>query len=82
VIEVKLSNVNKGRAAQRWLSGDGQHDFTLAIGDDVTDEDLFEAMPDDGITVKVGRAPQSAARYHLVEASQVRELLRALLAAE
>ncbi|HEX9797572.1 MAG TPA: bifunctional alpha,alpha-trehalose-phosphate synthase (UDP-forming)/trehalose-phosphatase [Anaerolineales bacterium] len=82
VIEVKQSNVNKGRAAQRWLSGDGQHDFTLAIGDDVTDEDLFEAMPDDGITVKVGRAPQSAARYHLVEASQVRELLRALLAAE
>ena len=81
VIEVKQSNVNKGRAAQRWLSKEGQYGFMLAIGDDVTDEDLFTAMPEDSTTVKVGRAPQSAARYHLAEAEQVRELLAAMIEA-
>jgi trehalose 6-phosphate synthase/phosphatase len=45
VIEVKHSNVNKGRAAGRWLDAEDGSKFILAIGDDITDEDLFAALP-------------------------------------
>lgn len=78
VIEVKESSVNKGRAAQRWLRQDGDYDFVLAIGDDVTDEDLFAVLPEDSYSIKVGRAQQSKARYYLRDAAQVRSLLEEL----
>lgn len=77
VIEVKQSTVNKGRAAATWLDGD-EYDFILAIGDDVTDEDLFDVVPEAGYTIKVGRSPQSQARYYLGDPRQVRDLLRRL----
>ncbi len=78
VIEVKESNVNKGRAAQRWLREGPEYDFVLAIGDDVTDEDLFAVLPEESYSIKVGRAPQSKARYYLRDADQVRDLLEDL----
>ncbi len=77
VIEVKQSNVNKGRAAQRWLSDDG-YDFIMGIGDDVTDEDLFGAMPEGSYSIKVGPAAQTKARYFVHNPDQVRTLLREL----
>jgi trehalose 6-phosphate synthase/phosphatase len=52
-------------------------DLALAIGDDRTDEDLFTALPEDAITVRVGRAA-SAARYHLPDVTAVRAMLRVL----
>jgi trehalose 6-phosphate synthase/phosphatase len=75
VIEVKRSNVNKGRAAQRWLGPESDYDFVLAIGDDVTDEDLFAVVPKQGYSIKVGRSPQSQARYYVRDVAKVRELL-------
>src|SRR5690606_17044084 len=44
VIEVKNSRVNKGRAAGYLLS-EKDYDFILAIGDDWTDEYMFEEIP-------------------------------------
>ncbi|MFP3853044.1 MAG: bifunctional alpha,alpha-trehalose-phosphate synthase (UDP-forming)/trehalose-phosphatase [Anaerolineales bacterium] len=80
VIEVKQSNVNKGRAANRWISqAEADFDFIMAVGDDVTDEDLFAAMPEDAFTIKVGPAAQTKARYFLRNAGQVRELLQQLV---
>lgn len=76
VIEVKSAVINKGIASARWLEGD-RYDFILAIGDDTTDEDIFKAMPDDSITIKVGNKV-SAARYHLSNHVSVRELLNEL----
>ena len=80
VVEIKSSEVNKGRAAQRWLHTD-QSDFFMAIGDDWTDEDTFIAMPDDAYTIKVGRT-NSAAKYSVADYKEVRELLVAMNAKE
>ena len=81
VIEVKPSTVSKGKAAQPWLSRKPRNDFVLAIGDDVTDEALFEAVPEDCWSVKVGIPGHSKARYYLSDPFEVRRLLRALSAA-
>jgi len=76
VVEVKNADVNKGRAAQKWLDT-YEHDFTLALGDDWTDEDTFKAMPDDAITIKVG-STSSAAKYNVPTFKEVRGFLKGL----
>ncbi len=62
VVEIKQSNINKGRAALRLLPADPPYDFVLAIGDDVTDEDVFDSLPEDAWTIKVGRSGQTHAQ--------------------
>ncbi len=74
VMEVKNSNVNKGRAATRMLSED-DYDFVFAIGDDWTDEFMFQDLPDSAITVKVG-LKKTKAKYHVENTKRVRELLK------
>ncbi len=76
VVEVKNADVNKGRAAQKWLDT-FENDFVVAIGDDWTDEDTFKAMPEDAITIKVGNT-SSAAKYNVPSFKEVRKLLTAL----
>ncbi|MBB3699733.1 bifunctional alpha,alpha-trehalose-phosphate synthase (UDP-forming)/trehalose-phosphatase [Flammeovirga yaeyamensis] len=73
VVEVKNQDVNKGKAALKFLSED-KYDIVLAIGDDVTDEDTFRAMPKKAYTIKVGMSA-SEARYNLKTVADVRELL-------
>lgn len=73
VIEVKSAVVNKGLACARWLEHK-HYDFILAIGDDTTDEDIFKAMPERAITIKVGDK-NSSARYKLKDYTEVRDLL-------
>jgi trehalose 6-phosphate synthase/phosphatase len=81
VVEVKHSAVSKGKAAQIWLLEDGGYDFVLALGDDVTDEDMFAAIPDSGWKVKVGLTRHSKADYYLPGSQEVRILLQSLLEA-
>lgn len=76
VIEIKNIDVNKGKAARRWLDKE-EYDFVMAIGDDHTDEDTFKAMPEDAITIKVGSS-MSAAIYFLPTHIEVREFLKEL----
>jgi trehalose 6-phosphate synthase/phosphatase len=78
VIEVKPSTVSKGRAAHPWLSARPSYDFILAVGDDVTDEALFEVIPEPGWTVKIGVPERSKARTFLSDPSEVRNLLKEL----
>ncbi|MBC2839415.1 bifunctional alpha,alpha-trehalose-phosphate synthase (UDP-forming)/trehalose-phosphatase [Robiginitalea sp. SC105] len=73
VVEIKSSNVNKGRAAMRMISRK-QYDFIFAIGDDWTDEFMFQELPKEAVTVKVGRM-KTQARYYLDGIGAVRELL-------
>lgn len=73
VVEVKSSEVNKGKAASRWLS-ENKADYIMAIGDDWTDEDTFKAMPEDAFTIKVG-GTSSAARFNVQGVEEVRALL-------
>ena len=76
VVEIKSSEVNKGRAAQKWLK-DANAEFYMAVGDDWTDEDTFKAMPENAFTIKVGNTP-SAAKYSVTDYSDVRKLLISL----
>ncbi len=77
VIEVKSANLNKGTTAQQWLSRQGW-DFVLAIGDDVTDEDLFKVIPENAWSIKV-RPGVSAAKFSLDSPDEVRALLKELV---
>ncbi len=76
VIEVKNGGVNKGRAALFWTSN-RTWDFIMAVGDDWTDEDLFEAIPKGGYSIKVGLGITKA-KYYLHNHIEVREFLRSL----
>ena len=68
-------NWHKGLAV-RWIKETLGRDDALAIyiGDDVTDEDAFAALPD-GITISVGRTSSTCARYHLEHQESVQEFL-------
>lgn len=78
VIEVRAGGANKGIAGIYWTEKK-QPDFILAIGDDLTDEDLFFVLPETAYSIKVGTSP-SFARYHLPDNQQpaVIELLEEL----
>lgn len=73
ILEVKNSGINKGRAVLHWLS-EGSWDFVLAVGDDRTDEDIFQVLPEGAYSVKVGLKP-SQARFNLGSPEDVRRLL-------
>lgn len=77
VIEVKNVEINKGKAALNWLQ-ERHFDFVMAIGDDHTDEDIFKALAEDAITIKVG-SQVSAARYYLRNFKEVRQFLTTLV---
>jgi trehalose 6-phosphate synthase/phosphatase len=53
VVEVKTVGFNKGTEAIR-LMGMDDYDFVMAMGDDVTDDDMFHALPGEAVTIKVG----------------------------
>jgi trehalose 6-phosphate synthase/phosphatase len=78
VIEIKNMEINKGKATLAWLQ-ESEFDFTLAIGDDHTDEDIFKALPQEAVTIKVG-SQVSAAKYYLRNHHEVRAFLRTLMA--
>lgn len=75
VIEIKNSEINKGRAALKWLQE--EYDFIMAVGDDWTDEDTFQVMPESAYTIKVGFSPTNA-RYNIESHEDLRGLLNLL----
>ncbi|MCL5244883.1 bifunctional alpha,alpha-trehalose-phosphate synthase (UDP-forming)/trehalose-phosphatase [Cellulophaga sp. 20_2_10] len=77
VMEIKSSNVNKGRAAMRVYNDDA-YDFVFAIGDDWTDEFMFQELPESAITVKVGHQ-KTQAKYFVDGTADVRKLLKRFL---
>jgi trehalose 6-phosphate synthase/phosphatase len=77
VLEIKSSNVHKGKAANNHILNQ-KYDFIFCIGDDWTDEFMFQDLPEDSFTVKVGVA-NTAARYYVDDTDQVRDVLNAFL---
>lgn len=73
VIEIKTSGINKGRSAMNHIRGQ-EYDFIFGIGDDWTDEYLFEALPRNAITIKVG-IKNTDANYNLESVKEVRKLI-------
>ena len=79
VVELKNTDINKGRAASKWILKD-KWDFILALGDDWTDEDTFKALPSTAWSIKVGFGA-SAARFSLSSPSEATSLLRKMIRA-
>ena len=77
IVEIKSPACTKGAVVRKLLEKE-HYDFMMAIGDDTTDEDMFEAMPADAVTIKIGELSDNA-RYNLAEQSQTLPFLRALL---
>jgi len=76
VVEVKDASTDKGLVVME-LAAASPTARMLIVGDDVTDEDMFRAAPEDAVTVHVGGG-RSAARMRLVGPDQVRKLLTEL----
>jgi trehalose 6-phosphate synthase/phosphatase len=81
ILEVKPLDINKGTAVTELLEQFSKNgaapDFILCIGDDYTDEDMFETLPASAYTIKVGRL-RTAARFRVRSADQVYNLLKKL----
>ena len=73
VVEIKNSEINKGKGAQILLK-EYNADFIMACGDDWTDEDTFKVLPPDAHSIKVGTAA-SAANYSVPNFESIRQLL-------
>jgi trehalose 6-phosphate synthase/phosphatase len=78
-LEIRAAGVNKGLVVEAALAN-REDALVVAIGDDRTDEDLFAAIPEEGITIGVGSFPTSA-RWRLKDWREVRRVLRAIAGA-
>jgi trehalose 6-phosphate synthase/phosphatase len=76
VMEVRIVGVDKGTAARK-IAELFPADFIMAIGDDKTDEDMFAALKDSAVTLKVGNA-LTAAQYNIPSHNDVINLLKQL----
>ncbi|MGH7597174.1 MAG: trehalose-phosphatase [bacterium] len=67
-------------AALHWIKDRVGKPKAIAIylGDDFTDEDAFAALPD-GITVKVGHAEETLAKFHVANPAEVQQFLQWLI---
>ena len=74
VVEIKNSGVNKGRAALKKM-GHVKYDFVMGIGDDWTDEYMFEQLDEKAFTIKVGLA-NTKARFSIENYEEVRRILK------
>jgi trehalose 6-phosphate synthase/phosphatase len=68
-----MAGVHKG-VVLAGLDLTGPDVGVLAVGDDRTDEDLFQALPSSASAVVVGRQP-STARFRVDDSVAVRRLL-------
>lgn len=82
VVEVSYRNVRKGLVMRRLceekaLFGE-PYAAVLAAGDDVSDETMFEAAPNDFLTIKIGQG-ESLARFRADTPQELRDFLRRLV---
>lgn len=76
VLEIKVSGVNKGKAASNFLL-ENEADAILSMGDDWTDEFMFTDLPNETISIKVGNK-KTVAKYRIKDTKAVYAFLKAL----
>ena len=79
VLEVRPAGLSKALAADRIAARSSNDAFFVALGDDRTDEDLFAALPERGLCVRIGRGGPTRAALRLNDVEQARAFLRSLL---
>lgn len=69
VLEVRQTGVDKGITAQKLFN---HYDaaFTLCLGDDTTDEDMFKTLDGKAVTIKIGTG-STAAHYSIRSQAEV-----------
>ncbi|MDB5192769.1 MAG: trehalose 6-phosphatase, trehalose 6-phosphate synthase [Segetibacter sp.] len=77
VIEVRLTGIDKGITALKVLN-QYKPDFTLCIGDDTTDEDMFKALNNNAYTIRIGNHATSA-NYNILLQTDVLSVLKSIL---
>lgn len=80
IVEVKPTAINKGKIALEYKKRFNP-DFSMAIGDDRTDEYMFEMLPESSYTIKVGPG-NSFARFSIKDDVAVRQILNELAEAD
>jgi trehalose 6-phosphate synthase/phosphatase len=79
VVELRPAGIHKGLIVERLQETEASPGaLMVAIGDDATDEDLFAALPPDGLSIHVGPRPSGAA-IRLPDVAACRRLLFSLL---
>ncbi|MDE1851145.1 MAG: bifunctional alpha,alpha-trehalose-phosphate synthase (UDP-forming)/trehalose-phosphatase [Candidatus Micrarchaeota archaeon] len=76
-IEIMNTYVSKGMSYIKLMSNT-RHDFILAIGDDSSDESIFEVLPKDAFSIKVGMSVSNA-KYNIKAQKDVVRLLQRIL---
>lgn len=74
VIEIRLIGIDKGATSLK-LFNHFTPDFSMCLGDDATDEDMFRIMREKGYTIKIGGGT-TAAQYTLWSQPEVLRLLQ------
>lgn len=74
VLEVRLQGIDKGLTALKMVKT-LDPDFIICLGDDTTDEDMFKALNEIGVTIKIGTAG-TAAQYNIPSQTEVLPLLQ------
>src|SRR5690554_2382617 len=77
IVEIKSPDFSKGTEVKRLLEKQ-DYDFILAIGDDVTDDDMFHALPEKAISIKIGDFSEYA-KYNLPTQKQTIPFLKQLI---
>lgn len=76
---IPIQGSNKGTALQKLVNSTG-HESALYVGDDATDEDVFQLeTPFRIFKIRVGRSLQTRADYYLRSQREMDRLLRVLL---
>ena len=73
ILEIKPKNMHKGALVTEILTSK-KWDFIMVIGDDYTDEDMFDVMPERAYTINVGRSTTNA-RFQVDDVPDVLDLI-------
>jgi trehalose 6-phosphate synthase/phosphatase len=78
LVEFRPAGIHKGLIVTRVRAGLPPDTLLVAVGDDATDEDMFAALPPEGVSIHVGPRPSRAA-LRLRDVEACREFLEGLL---
>lgn len=81
-LDIVPKAANKGTALAAWLQREvgpdwGQRALVAALGDDATDEDMFDVVAASGLAVQVGHREPTRAAYRLPDPGAARRWLAA-----
>lgn len=78
IVEAKATECNKGIFVRSLMQNEDEPSLYICMGDDRTDEDMFRALGQDGVSIKIG-TEDTAAHYQIKSQDEVMFFLRELL---